>query len=62
VVENTLTSYNKWGEKESEKIYKNNTLQKVKSFDYNEEGLLISQTSKDANGKILYVKTIQYNP
>ena len=62
VVENTLTSYNKWGEKESEKFYKNSTLVKVKSFTYNEEGLLISQTSKDANGKILYVKTIQYNP
>lgn len=60
--ESIVTSYNKWGEKESENFYKNLVLIKVRSYQYNDEGLPILQITKDANGKILYEKSIQYNP
>ncbi len=58
----TLIAYNKWGEKVSEKIYRNQTLIKIRTFDYDDEGLLIGQTTTDAEGKVLYSKRINYLP
>lgn len=56
----TAVTYDKWGNKIREMIYKNEKLEKERIFLYNNEGLLEKQISKTAEGKIIYEKTIRF--
>lgn len=61
ITEKTITHYNKWGEKESEHLYKNDILIKKRTFIYDQQGMLIEQKTENPEGKILYHKQLNFS-
>jgi hypothetical protein len=58
----TKTTYNKWGEKAYEWVYRNDQLIKKRVFTYNAEGLLIEQKTENADGQLIYQKNYTFLP
>lgn len=57
----TLTEFDKWGNKVTERIYKNGKLSLIKLYTYNKEGLLEKQVHTDGAGKIIYEKNYHFS-
>ena len=59
--EDVVIEYNKWGEKSYEKSKKNGKITQVKSYEYNELGLVTAQITSDSAGVVYSKRTYQYN-
>lgn len=59
--EDVKSEYNSWGEKQTEITRKNGRCTQIRNFQYNNLGLIISQTTTDSTGKVFTQKTFSYS-